>query len=108
MKFSTRTMHRAVTGAVGAGALSAALMFGSIPAAGATPAPAPATTFAAGGPGPAIVPAGWGHGGWGHGGWDHGGWGPGGWGPGGWGNYPGWHGWRGWVHGGSIWRQGGW
>ena len=105
MTVSLRAMRNAAAGAVGAGALAGAMVFGSIPAAQAAPPPAPVTSFDAAGPhggaplGPGVIPArpGGGHGGGGHGGGGHGGWGPGdGWGRAGWG-----HGWAndGWGHG---------
>jgi hypothetical protein len=96
MLSSLRSVRKAVAGAVGAGALTGAMLFGGTPAAQAAPAPAPATSFAAFGPhgGPGIPErpggghgfghgghgfsgqrGGWGHGGRGHGGWDHDGWG---------------------------------
>jgi hypothetical protein len=101
IKISVRTMRGVATGVVGAGAVSAAMLFGGSPTAEAAPVTAPATNFAAAGPSPAIVSAGWGHGGGGRGGWGHGGWGHGGWG-----HYRGWHGWHGWVNG--VWRNGRW
>jgi hypothetical protein len=106
MMISLRSMRNAAAGAVGAGALAGAMLFGSIPAAEAAPAPAPATSFAVAGPhgdipqAPTVVPTRWGggggvgHGGWGHGGWGRGGWGRGGWGHGGWwGGGRWWHPW---------------
>jgi hypothetical protein len=80
---SVRSVRNAAGGAVGAGALAGAMLFGSVPAAQA--APAPATNFAIAGPhGSDVIPT---RGGWGGGG--HGGWGGGGHG-GGWGGHPGW------------------
>lgn len=77
MMISLRSVRNAAAGAVGAGALAGAMLFGSIPAAEAAPAPAPATSFAIAGhqgdipQAPAVVPTRWGHGGWGHGGFGH-------------------------------------
>ncbi len=82
---SLRSARNAAAGAVGAGALAGAMLFGGTPAAQAAPAPAPSTGFASAGPhGPdAIIPdrGGWGGGGRG-GGWGRGGGGRGGWGGG--------------------------
>jgi len=90
---SPRSARKAAAGAMGAGALTAALLFGAAPVAQA----APSTPVISG---PAhVIPdgPGGGHGGgWGHGG---GGWGHGG---GGWG-----HGGGGWGHGGGDWDDGG-
>ncbi|HWF29965.1 MAG TPA: hypothetical protein VG327_16625 [Mycobacterium sp.] len=99
---SLRSTRNAAAGAVGAGALAGAMLFGGMPAAQAAPAPAPVTSFETAGPhggaplGPGVIPArpGGGGGGGGHGGGGHGGWGGGG--PGG-----------GWGHG-SDWGRGGW
>jgi hypothetical protein len=101
MLISLRSVRGAAAGALGAGALTGAMLFGGTPMAEAAPAPAAATSFAMAAPdgtpgGPAVIPTrgggggghgGWGggHGGWGHGGGDHGGWGHGGWDRGGWG-----------------------
>ena len=113
-----RSIRTAAAGALGAGALSGAMLFGTIPAAEAAPAPAPVTNFVASGAqggvpdAPAITPperggyGGGGHGGFGGG---HGGFGRGG----GWGGHGGWgrgggfgRGWGGgWGHGG--WGRGG-
>jgi len=97
---SLRSARNAAAGAVGAGALAGAMLFGGTPAAQAAPAPAPTTGFAVAGPhGPDIIPdrGGWGGGGrggdWGRGGGGRGGWGGGhggGWGHGGWGRGGGW------------------
>jgi hypothetical protein len=96
---SRRSARKAAAGAMGTGALTAALLFGAAPVAQAAP-PTPVIN------GPAhVIPdrPGGGHGGGGHGGgghgWGgggHGGWGHGGggWGHGGWGNGGGW----GWGH----------
>jgi hypothetical protein len=106
MLISLRSVRGAAAGALGAGALAGAMLFGGTPVAEAAPAPAPATSFTMAWPngtpgGPAVIPTrggfgggghggwggghgGWGHGGGGRGGWDHGGWGRGGWGHGGW------------------------
>jgi hypothetical protein len=103
MFMSMHSIRGVAVGAVGAGVLTGAMLFGGAPTAQAAPEPAPASSFAIAGPhgpsdiaaGPAIVPTRWGHGGWGHGGWGHGGWGRGGFGRGGYG---------GWAHG---WGRGG-
>src|SRR5580693_1078062 len=101
MLISLRSVRGAAAGALGAGALTGAMLFGSIPAAEAAPAPAPATSFAITGPhggaplGPGVIPAhggfgghgGFGHGGFGHGGFGHGGFGRGGFGHGGFGHH---------------------
>jgi hypothetical protein len=105
MLISTRAVRRVAAGAVGAGALTGAMLFGGAAAAQAAPAPAPATSFAAFGPhgGPGFIPerpggrgfgGGGGHGGWGRGGgWGHGG----GFGHRGWGGHDrGFWGHRGW------------
>lgn len=74
---SLRSMRNAAAGAAGVGALAAAMLFGSIPAAEAVPAPAAATSFAVAGPhgdisrAPAVVPIRGGRGGRGNGGWGH-------------------------------------
>jgi hypothetical protein len=116
MFISMRSIRGAAAGAVGAGALTGAMLFGSIPAAEAAPAPAPATSFAIAGPhgvsdipqAPAISPTRWGNGGggYGHGGYGRGGYGRGGYGGGGWGRGGGFGGPGGWGHGG--WGHGGW
>ena len=88
MFISMRSIRGAAAGAVGAGALAGAMLFGSIPAAEA--APTPATNVAIAGPrgvsdipqAPVISPTRWGNGG-GGGGYGHGGYGRGGWGHGG-------------------------
>nr|WP_325502664.1 hypothetical protein [Mycobacterium sp.] len=79
MLISLRSVRKAAAGAIGAGALTGAMLFGGIPAAQAAPPSAPGTTFAMHGPFGAPVPArgGWGHAGhagghsWGHGGGGH-------------------------------------
>jgi hypothetical protein len=96
MAISVLSVRKAAAGAVGAGALAVAMLFGGAPVAQAAPPPAPGTSIAMAGPhGAPGVPFrgghGWGHGGWGHGGWGHGGWGRGGdWDDGGWGWGPWW------------------
>lgn len=100
MLITPRCARIAAAGAVGAGALTSALLFGATPTAQAAP-PATITTVAqAPQLGPHAIPVrggnGWGghgHGGWGHGGgWGRGGgWGHG-WGHGGWGR-PWWNWW---------------
>jgi hypothetical protein len=99
MTISLRSVRNAAAGAVGAGALAGAMLFGGVPVAQAAPPPAAGTSIAMAGPhgGAPGVPLrgghGWGGGGgrggdWGHGGdWGRGGdWGHGGdWGRGGWG-----------------------
>ena len=110
MTFSPRSVRKAAAGAMGAGALTAALLFGGAPVAQAAPStpvisgPAhviperPGGGHGGGHGGGSHGGGGWGGhggGGWGHGGWGHGGWGPG-WGNGGWDNGNGW-GW-GWGH----------
>jgi hypothetical protein len=104
---SLRSIRGAAAGAVGAGAVAGAMLFGGMPVAqAAPPAPAPATSFETVGPhggaplGPGLLPDRPGGHGWGggHGGWGHGGFGRGGWGHGGWGHGGGWG--RGWGHGG--------
>src|SRR5271168_5203037 len=78
MLISLRSVRGAAAGAVGAGALTGAMLFGSIPAAEAAPAPA-ATSFGIAGPlgdaplGPGVIPTRGGFGG--HGGFGHGGFG---------------------------------
>jgi hypothetical protein len=121
MTVSLRSMRNAAAGAVGAGALAGAMLFGGVPLAQA--APAPATSFETAGPhggaplGPGVIPlrpggGGGGHGGGGgggHGGWDHGGgWDRGGWDRGGGWDHPGWgHG--GWgPPGRGFWGPGQW
>jgi hypothetical protein len=79
MLISLRSVRKAAAGAIGAGALTGAMLFGGVPAAQAAPPSAPGTTFATHGPYGAPVPArgGWGGGGgagghnWGHGGGGH-------------------------------------
>ena len=81
MLISLRSVRGAAAGAVGAGALTGAMLFGSIPAAQAAPAPAPGTSFAIAGPhggaplGPGVIATrggfGGGHGGFGHHGIGH-------------------------------------
>jgi hypothetical protein len=79
MLISLRSVRKAAAGAIGAGALTGAMLFSGIPAAQAAPPTAPGTTFAMHGPYGAPVPArgGWGGGGhagghsWGHGGGGH-------------------------------------
>ena len=99
---SPRSVRKAAAGAVGAGAIAGAMLFGAIPEAQAAPAPMHGTSFAVAGPhGSDGIPTrggrGWGggrgHGGWGHGGWGRGGWGHGGWGHGGWGRPGPWWNW---------------
>jgi hypothetical protein len=99
MTISLRSVRNVAAGAVGAGALAGAMLFGGVPVAQAAPPPAAGTSIAMAGPhgGAPGVPLrgghGWGGGGgrggdWGHGGdWGRGGdWGHGGdWGRGGWG-----------------------
>jgi hypothetical protein len=115
MLISQRSVRNAAAGAVGAAAVTGAMLFGGDAVAQAAPAPTQGTSFAAFGPhggpgGPGIVPerpgGGWGHGGGHGGGWGrgHGGWGHGGgmgrgggWGHGGWGRGVG----RGWGRGGD-------
>ena len=127
---SLHSVRKASVGAVGAGMVAGAMLFGGTPAAQAAPPPAPGTTFAMSGPhGAPDLPlrpggGGGGHGGGGHGGgwgghgggwgghgggwggrgdWGHGGgWGGhgGGWGHGGWGGRGGWGGHPGWGNGG--------
>jgi hypothetical protein len=95
MFISMRSIRGAAVGAMGAGALAGAMLFGAIPDADAAPAPAPAS-FAIAGPNvvsdipqaPAVSPTRWGHGGgggFGHGGFGRGGFGHGGFGHGGFG-----------------------
>jgi len=108
MTISLRSVRNAAAGAVGAGALAGAMLFGGAPVAQAAPPPAAGTSIAMAGPhGAPGVPLrgghGGGNGGWGHGGdggWNHGGdWGRGGWnhggdwGSGGWGWGPPWWNW---------------
>ena len=111
MMVSLRSMRNASAGAVGAGALAGAMLFGGVPAAQAAPAPTPGTSLETVGPhggaplGPGVIPAspgggGGGHGGGGHGGGGHGGWGGGG--PGGGWGHPGWEN-GGWGHPGNGW-----
>ncbi len=81
---SLRSIRGAGAGAMGAGALAGALLFGGTPVALAAPAPIPDTSFATAGPhgAPGIIPDRPGGRGWGHGnpGWAHRGfWGPGHW-----------------------------
>jgi len=122
MMFSLRSVRVAAAGAVGAGALTGAMLFTGIPAAAA--APAPTTSFATFGPhgvpeSPGILPDRPGGGGHGWGGGGHGGIGRG-WGGGhggfgrGWGGRGGWgHGWDhrgrgGWGHGDPFFRHNHW
>src|SRR5689334_9013628 len=94
---SRRSLRGAAAGAMGAGAVAGALLFGGAPMAQAAPAPAPTTSFASAGPhsGPGFIPdrpggRGWGgHDGRGHGNWGHGNWSRGGgyWGPQHWWNW---------------------
>jgi hypothetical protein len=73
---SMHSIRGVAVGAVGAGMVTGAMLFGGAPAAQAAPGPARASSFAIAGPhgpsdipaGPAIVPTRWGHGGWGRGG----------------------------------------
>src|SRR6516165_8785239 len=103
MLTSLSSVRSAAIGAVGAGALTGAMLFGGTPIAQAAPAPTPGTTFDMAGPhGAPDVPLRPGGGG-GHGGGGHGGGGWGGHGGGGWGGHGGdWGG-----HGGD-WGRGGW
>jgi hypothetical protein len=120
---SLHSVRKASVGAVGAGMVAGAMLFGGTPAAHAAPPPAPGTTFAMSGPhGAPDLPlrpggGGGGHGGGGHGGgWGGhggGGWGGhgGGWGGhgGGWGGHGGgWGGHGGWGGRGGDWGHGGW
>src|SRR6516164_9093134 len=111
MLTSLSSVRSAAIGAVGAGALTGAMLFGGTPIAQAAPAPTPGTTFDMAGPhGAPDVPlrpggGGGGHGGGGH--WDHGGWGPGWWGPGRWGGGGDWDDQGGWG-GHPGWGNGGW
>src|SRR5258708_36002611 len=92
MMISPRSARKAAAGAMGASALTAALLFGAAPVAQAAP-PTPVIS------GPAhVIPdrPGGGHGGGGHGGGGHDG--------GGWGG----HGDGGWGHGDGRWGHGGW
>lgn len=91
---SSPSLRGAAMGALGAGAVAAALMFAGAPAAQATPGPSHSTSFASVGPqgGPGFIPDrpggghGWGgHDGRGNGNWGNGNWGNNGWGHGGWG-----------------------
>jgi len=68
MTISLRSVRNVAAGAVGAGALAGAMLFGSAAAAQAAPAPAPATSFATAGHGPGVIPTrgGWDPGGGGH------------------------------------------
>ena len=93
MTISLRSVRNVAAGAVGAGALAGAMLFGGAPVAQAAPPPAAGTSIAMAGPhGAPGVPLRGGHGGWGHGG--DGGWGHGGdWGRGGWGWGPPWWNW---------------
>jgi hypothetical protein len=111
MVTSLHSVRKAAVGAVGAGMVTGAMLFGGTPIAQAAPPPAPGTSFEMAGPhGAPSVPlrGGGGHGGGGHGGGGHGGaWGGrGGWGgPGGWGGRGG--GWSG-RGGHPGWGNGGW
>ena len=100
MTISVRRVRNAAAGAVGAGALAGAMVFGGAPVAQAAPPPASGTSIAmAGLDGAAGVPLRGGHG-WGHGDWGHGDFGRGDWGHGGWSR-------GGWSRGGD-WDDGGW
>ena len=115
---SLHSVRKAAVGAVGAGMVAGAMLFGGTPVAQAAPPPAPGTTFAMSGPhGAPDLPLRPGGGGGGHGGGGHGGgWGGhgGGWGGhggGGWGGHGGgWggHGGGGWGGRGGDWGHGGW
>ncbi len=109
MLTSLLSARNAAVGAVGAGVLTGAMLFGGAPIAQAAPPPAPTTSFATAGPhGPDVIPTrgGWGGGGhgggWGHHGGGHINWGSGqgghGWGRhfGGWGRHGGFFGPRWW------------
>ena len=80
MTISLRSVRNAAAGAVGAGALAGAMLFGGVPVAQAAPPPAAGTSIAMAGPhgGAPGVPLRGGHG-WGGGGrggdWGRGGWG---------------------------------
>lgn len=110
MLISLRAVRGAAAGAIGAGALAGAMLFGGTPAAQAAPLPAPATSFESVGGAPLTPgfipdrPGGGGGHGWGGG--HGGGWGGGHGGNfgrgGGWGNGGGWD--RGWGHRG--WNRG--
>jgi hypothetical protein len=115
MMISSRSLRNAAAGALGAGAVAGALMFGGAPVAQAAPAPTHDSSFAVAGPhgGAGFIPdrPGGGWGGGGHGGGHGGGWGGhgGGWGGhGGWGRGGGWGGHGGWGRGGGGWGHGGW
>ena len=101
---SLHSVRKASVGAVGAGMVAGAMLFGGTPAAQAAPPPAPGTTFAMSGPHGApdlpLRPGGGGGGGGGHGGGGHGGGGWGGHGGGGWGGHGG-----GWGGHGGDWRR---
>jgi hypothetical protein len=87
MTISVRSLRNAAAGAVGAGALAGAMLFGGASVAQAAPPPAAGTSIAMAGPhgGAPGVPLRGGHG-WGGGGGRGGDWGHGGdWGRGGWG-----------------------
>jgi hypothetical protein len=87
MTISLRSVRNVAAGAVGAGALAGAMLFGGAPVAEAAPPPAAGTSIAMAGPhgGAPGVPLRGGHG-WGGGGGRGGDWGHGGdWGRGGWG-----------------------
>jgi hypothetical protein len=115
MLISLRSIRGVAAGAVGAGALTGAMLFSAIPAAQAAPAPAPATSFATVGSHD-VIPTRGGWGGDGHGGDHDGGWGDhdggrggdhgGDWDRGGWGHGGDWDR-GGWGHGGD-WDRGGW
>src|SRR6516162_3011301 len=109
MLTSLSSVRSAAIGAVGAGALTGAMLFGGTPIAQAAPAPTPGTTFDMAGPhGAPDVPLRPGGGGGGHGGGGHGGGGWGGHGGGGWGGHGGDWGRGGWGGGGDWDDQGGW
>ena len=108
---SLHSVRKAAVGAVGAGMVAGAMLFGGTPVAQAAPPPAPGTTFAMSGPhGAPDLPLRPGGGGGGHGGGGHGGGGWGGHGGGGWGGHGG--GWGGhgggWGGHGGDWGHGGW
>src|ERR1700752_1902833 len=106
MLTSLHSVGKAAVGAVGAGVLSGAMLFGGTPVAQAAPAPGPGTTFEMTGPhgAPDLPLRPGGGGGGGRGGGGHGGGGWGGHGGGGWGGHGGGWGGRGGGWGG---RRGG-
>ncbi|BBZ49893.1 hypothetical protein H7H82_02080 [Mycobacterium heidelbergense] len=114
MLTSLLSARKAMVGAVGAGMVTGAMLFGGAPVAQAAPPPAPGTSFEMAGPhGAPGLPAkggGWGHGG--HGGFGHGGFGRGGFGHGGFGRAGHWGRGGHWGHGGwgrgGHWGRGGW